>query len=143
MKQITIAGKLGRDAETRAAGTDTVTSFSVAVDSREKQNGQWTKVTMWFDVSVWGKRGEAIAQYLTRGTGVCATGDFSIRSYQAKDGSMKQVPTVKASEVTLMGSKSDGQREQTQRRPQTIDGDRAGRANEFPADEFADDDIPF
>ena len=68
MKTITIAGNVGKDAQTRTAGQDTVTSFSVAV------NDGWgdKKRTLWFDCSVWGKRGKALAQHLTKGTKVAA-----------------------------------------------------------------------
>jgi single-strand DNA-binding protein len=113
VKSITIAGKLGRDAETRQVGTDTVTSFSVAVDDRSGKK----KSTIWFDCSVWGKRGTALAQYLTKGTGVAISGDFGVRSYQAKDGSTKTAFSVRVSELTLMSGNSGGQRQQTGETP--------------------------
>jgi single-strand DNA-binding protein len=51
MKNITIAGNIGKDAVTRnTQGGDSVTSWSVAVEER---NGQ-DKRTIWFDVSLWG-----------------------------------------------------------------------------------------
>ncbi|MXO72889.1 single-stranded DNA-binding protein [Alteraurantiacibacter buctensis] len=52
MQTITIAGRIGRDAETRRAGDDSVTGFTVAVDQR---NGR-DKTTNWWRVSLWGIR---------------------------------------------------------------------------------------
>lgn len=137
MKQIVIAGKLGRNAETRAVGQDSVTSFSVAVDSRER-GGE--KSTTWFDVSLWGKRGQALSQYLTKGSSVCVVGDFGTRTYQANDGSAKLSLTVKASEITLLGGSKDGGS-----RSAPSGGARSAPTS-APADfddGFGDDSVPF
>lgn len=145
MKTVTIAGKLGRDAETKQVGQDGVTSFSVAVDSREKIDGTWTKTTVWFDCDFWGKRGQSVSQYLVKGTSVCVSGDLGMRTYQAKDGKTKAQLTVKVGELTLMGSKADREggapREDAPRRQEP----RREEAHSAPAgfDDFADDDIPF
>ena len=62
MKQITIAGKLGKDAELRSTQNgDKLASFSVAVDDGYGQN----KRTLWFDCTVFGKRGETLAPMLS------------------------------------------------------------------------------
>lgn len=94
MLNLTIAGNIGKDAETRAVGSDTVTSFSVAVETRVKKE----KVTTWVRCSLWGKRGEALSQYLTKGSKVCATGSAVFGVY----GDKPQVD-LNVSEVTLMG----------------------------------------
>ena len=99
MQIITVAGKLGRDAELRSAGNDQVCSFSVAVDQR---NGR-DKSTNWWRVSLWGKRGEALAQYLTKGASVTVSGEFSLTEYEGKP----QL-NIRASEIALQGGKSDG-----------------------------------
>jgi single-strand DNA-binding protein len=99
VKNITIAGRLTRDAETREAGSDKVTSFSVAVDDRSNKE----KGTIFFDCSLWGKRGESLKQYLTKGSSVTVTGDFGKREYEGKT-----YFTVKVDNVTLQGGKSEG-----------------------------------
>lgn len=141
MKTITIAGKLGRDAETKQVGQDGVTSFSVAVDSREKIGGTWTKTTVWFDCDLWGKRGQAVSQYLVKGASVCVSGDLGMRVYMAKDGKPKGQLTVKVGELTLMGSKADREggapREDAPRRQES-------RSNAAPPqDDDWDDQVPF
>jgi single-strand DNA-binding protein len=100
MKTITIAGNIGKDAELRSTqGGDKVAGFSVAVESREGKE----KTTIWFDVSIWGKRAEALSQYLTKGTRVAVSGDLGKREYEGKT-----YLTVKADQVTLLGG---GQRD--------------------------------
>ena len=95
MKTICIAGNIGKDAVTRSTGSgDKVTGWSVAVEER---NGQ-EKRTIWFDCALWGKRGESLAQYLTKGTRVAVSGDLSFREYEGKT-----ILTVRADQVTLLG----------------------------------------
>ena len=100
MKQLILAGRIGKNAETRTTQQgDKVTSFSVAVDERGKEQR-----TLWFDCSLWGKRGEALAQYLTKGSNVAVSGDLSTREYEGKT-----YLTVRVNEVTLQGGKTQGQ----------------------------------
>jgi len=96
MKSITIAGRLTRDAVIRDAGSDKVTGFSVAVDDRSSKE----KSTLFFDCSIWGKRGESLAQYLTKGSSVTVSGDFGKREYEGKT-----YFTVRVNDVTLQGGK--------------------------------------
>ncbi len=100
MKNLTIAGRLTKDATTRDAGSDRVTGFSVAVDD---WNGK-TKGTLFFDVSWWGKRGETLAQYLTKGSSVTVSGDLGTREYEGKT-----YLTLRAHDVTLQGGKPAGE----------------------------------
>lgn len=101
MKTITIAGNIGKDAVTRRTqGGDAVTSWSVAVEER---NGQ-EKRTIWFDVSMWGKRGESLASFLGKGNRVCISGELSTREHEGKT-----YLTVRANDVTLMGGGAGGE----------------------------------
>ncbi len=80
MINITVAGKLGKDAEIRAAGKDNVTSFSVASDSKYGKE----KTTIWIDCSIFGKRGEALAPYLKKGNPVTVVGELTQREHNGK-----------------------------------------------------------
>ena len=63
MKQVIIAGNIGRDAEVRTTQNgDKVTSFAVAVSGFRKADP-----TTWFDCSIWGNRGEKVAGYIRKG----------------------------------------------------------------------------
>lgn len=119
MRSITIAGRLGRDAEPQQAGNSTVTSFSVAVDVREGQS----KSTMWFDVGLWGKRGDALAPYLKKGTNVAVSGQLSTREHNGKT-----YLKVQADEVTLLG----GQRSEPQRNTSQGGYDQGPLSDEIP-----------
>lgn len=130
MQIVTVAGKLGRDAELRhTQGGDSVCSFSVAVDQRDGKD----RSTNWWRVSLWGKRGESLAPYLLKGASVTVTGAFSVSEYEGKT----QL-NIRASEIALQGGRADGPRELSNN----------DRANSIPgsgnfADDDIDDDIPF
>lgn len=112
MKNITIAGNIGRDAATRTTqGGDKVTGFTVAVEERQGQD----KRTIWFDCALWGKRGESLAGYLTKGSRVSVAGDLSTREHEGKT-----YLTIRVSEVTLLGggNRDEGQRREEPRRDQ-------------------------
>jgi single-strand DNA-binding protein len=127
MQNITICGRIGRDAETRSTQSgDSVCGFTVAVDTR---NGR-EKVTNWWRVSLWGKRGEALAQYLTKGASVTVVGEFSLGEYESKP----QL-NIRANDIALQGGRSEGG--QAQRVP---DGSRGAPPQQ---DDLDDDSIPF
>ncbi len=75
-QRIFLAGNLGRDPETRyTPGGMPVTSFSLATNERwTDQEGQPQQRTTWWRVSVWGKQGETISQYLSKGSQVFVEG---------------------------------------------------------------------
>ena len=103
MKSISISGNIGKDATTRTTqGGDKVTSWPVAVEERSGQD----KRTIWFDCSLWGKRGESLAPYLTKGGKVSVSGELSTREHEGKT-----YLTVRADQVTLMGGRQDNDRQ--------------------------------
>lgn len=100
MQSITIAGRIARDAELRhTQGGESVCSFTVAVDQRQGRD----KTTNWFRVSLWGKRGEALAPYLLKGASVTVQGEFALGEYEGKP----QL-NIRANEIALQGGRGDG-----------------------------------
>lgn len=103
MKNITIAGRITKDAEQRTTtGGDKVTAFSVAVDDRSGKE----KGTIFFDCNLWGARGDGLAQYLTKGSSVTVTGDLTRREYDGKT-----YLGVRVDNLTLQGGKSEAKGE--------------------------------
>lgn len=102
MNNITIAGQLGKDCEGRILSNgDAVTSFSVA-DSQGRD-----KPTIWWNCSLFGKRGEALSQYLTKGQSVTVSGTISEREWTDKDGHKRKSMDIRVADVALQGGKRD------------------------------------
>lgn len=122
MKTICIAGTVGKDAVMRRTNEgEPVLGFSVAVDDGYGEN----RSTMWFDVSLWGKRGQSLEPHLKKGTRVTVSGEFGTRIHESKT-----YFTCRAYDIALQGG---GERKETPEK------DSYGNQ---PAN-FPDDDIPF
>lgn len=133
MNSYNAIGRVGKDAQTRfTQGGDPVTGWPLAVDSGYGDKKQ----TLWLDCSLWGKRGEKVAEYITKGSQIGVSGELGTREHDGKT-----YLTLKVGEVSLIGGKSEGgsQRQESAPRPQRS----AAPIQSAPADDFADDDIPF
>ena len=79
-----ITGNLTRDAELKyTANQKPVLTFAVAVNRLGQDNAQ---ATDYFNVVFWGKTGETLSKWLTKGRSVLVRGSMRSRSYEAKDG---------------------------------------------------------
>lgn len=127
MQFITITGRVGGDAETRQAGSSTVTSFNCAVD----QGWGDRKQTNWFRVSIWGERGSKLEPYIKKGDKLTATGELVIGEYNGKP-----QYEVRAADVDCFMAKREGGGTAT---PQATTQRQAANAG---FDDL-DDDTPF
>ena len=102
MNSISISGALGRDAETRHLADGTaVVSFSVA-DSMGRD-----KPTIWWNCAWFGKRAEAVKQYLAKGQQVTVIGNVTEREWTDKDGQKRKSMDVRVNDLALMGSRQE------------------------------------
>lgn len=130
MNSITITGNLGKDCETRALADGTpVVSFSVA-DSQGRE-----KPSIWWNCALFGKRGESLAPYLSKGQQVTVIGSVSEREWTDKDGQKRKSMDVRVNDIALQGGKPSGESASAPRqapKPKAADG-------------FSDmpDDLPF
>jgi single-strand DNA-binding protein len=121
MNSITIAGGLGRDAEIKYLNNgDPICSFSVA-DSQGRD-----KPTIWWNCSLFGKRAEALAQYLTKGQSVTVVGTITEREWADKEGNKRKSMDVRVSEISLQGGRKDAEPQEERRaapKPAPVDID--------------------
>ena len=104
MANITIViGNLGRDPETRTVNGTTVCNFSVADDLRlQRADRSWDKETRWYNVAVWGKRGETCASMLSKGSKVQVTGEVTLREWSDNNGVVKTNYEINAWNVQFL-----------------------------------------
>jgi single-strand DNA-binding protein len=109
-------GRVGKDdAKVRRTGNgEPVTGWSLAVDSGFGDKKQ----TLWLDCSLWGKRGEAVAPYITAGSQLGVSGELGQREHEGK-----KYLTLRVAEVTLVGGK----------------GEKRQESKPAPSDDFDDD----
>jgi single-strand DNA-binding protein len=153
-----IVGRLTRDAELKYTNSgQAVCHFSVATSSRRKKGDQWLEESSFWDVDLWGKAGESINQYLTKGKLVAVEGSMRQDRWE-QDGQTRSKIQITANTVQLLGSSGGGQGgpggqsgsfERPQARPASgphaQDGGQSspsGPSSAPPGDDFTDD-IPF
>ncbi|MBV9805185.1 MAG: single-stranded DNA-binding protein [Solirubrobacterales bacterium] len=95
--QATVVGRLTRDAELRQAGSGQVCGFRVAATPYKSE-------AMFLDVSVWGRRGEALQPHLTKGQQVVVVGDLTRREFE-HNGERRVSLELNATAVALVGSR--------------------------------------
>lgn len=106
MNVLTFTGNLGKDAEQKyTAKGDSIVSFSVACKAGfgDKES------TTWVRCSLFGKRGESVLPYLTKGQLVGISGEFSAREWDDKEGQKRTSIECRVNDVTLLGKKQDSQ----------------------------------
>jgi single-strand DNA-binding protein len=144
MNLITIAGRLGRDAEHKVlpSGKEVI-NFAVAVDIGRGDN----KTTLWIDCALWGERAAKLQPYLVKGTSVTLAGDFNLRTFQKKDGSAGATITCDVQRLTLQGGREVEQTEapapaKPAMTPSTWSAPKQSRPAP-PTEQSLNDEIPF
>lgn len=103
INQVILMGNLTRDPELRTTPNgQSVCSFSLAINrSWQDQSGQQQDAVDYFDVTAWGKLGELVNQYLSKGRKCLVQGRLSQRTWE-KDGQKHSKVDVVASDVTFL-----------------------------------------
>ncbi len=85
--KVILMGNLTRDPETRTTPNgQSVTSFGLAVNRTWKgADGQQQESVSFIDCTAWGKAGEIMAQYLSKGRPVLVSGRLEQRSWEDKE----------------------------------------------------------
>lgn len=111
INRVMISGNLTRDAELRTTPSGTsIASFGVAVnDRRRNQNGEWEDYANFIDCTMFGRRAQAIAQYLTKGTKVAIEGRLHYSSWEDRNtGQRRSKVDVTVDELEFMSSRNGG-----------------------------------
>lgn len=111
--KVTLVGRLGKDAESKQIGDNTKVVFSLATDSyRGKDDDDEPQyATQWHFISLFGKLGEAIKKYMTKGKLVLVEGELN---YWQDDDSNWHTE-IKAYDIKLLSLKGDEVNEDSNR----------------------------
>lgn len=147
---VAVSGNLTKDPELRMLPSGTsICNMRLAVNAREKIDGDWQDRANYFNVTVWGVHGENCAKYLSKGSGVMVSGRLRWREWDANDGTKRQDVEIVADQVVFMpgkdGDRSGGSRQESSSGRGGGDGSY-GVPTGAPAPAPAaadDDDIPF
>jgi single-strand DNA-binding protein len=165
LNKVMLLGNLGADPELRVTGGgQAVLKLRVATTETylDKSNTRQER-TEWHSVTMWGKRGEALSKFLTKGERVFIEGSLRTSSYE-KDGEKRYRTEIVASNLILAGRGRGGEasegggggggggytRSDRRDAPSRDSGHRPAAPSAPPPDDFgdyggggSDDDIPF
>src|SRR4029079_3539971 len=105
-------GNLGADPELRfTQGGQAVLNMRLATTESYLDKDKVRKErTDWHSVVVWGKRGEALAKILTKGTSIFIEGSIRTSSYDDREGNKRYTTEIIANNVILAGRGGGGGR---------------------------------
>ncbi|MBU2541797.1 MAG: single-stranded DNA-binding protein [Candidatus Omnitrophica bacterium] len=109
--KVFLIGNLTRDPELRYTPSGTaVANLRIATNRRFKdKEGQQKDEVCFVTVVTWNKQAEVCNQYLQKGRPIFVEGRLQSRSWQAQDGSKRNVLEVRAERVQFLGGASKGQ----------------------------------
>ena len=150
LNKVFLIGRLTRDVELRYTPTGTaVADFGLAVNRVYKTaDGEKKEAVTFVDITVWAKRAEVCAEYLSKGRQVFVEGRLELDSWESKEGEKRSKLKVVAEDVQFLGSapgKSDRRERETG--PPAEASAQAGVASTSDEEREkarpAPDDIPF
>ena len=144
---VCIKGRLTKSAELKyTQNQKPFVSFSIAVNESVKDGatGEWSSRANYFDVTAWGKYGEAVAKYMTKGREILIGGHLRQDRWTNQEGKTQTRVGIIADNFELLrepkGSTPASPNEAPQQTPPPDDAPSFG---EFPPPEGNPDTIVF
>jgi single-strand DNA-binding protein len=149
LNRVTLIGNLGADPELKYTqnGQAVLRLRLATTESYMNRAGERQQRTDWHTCIVWGKRGEALNNILSKGRSICVEGRIQYRQWDDKDGNKRTSTEIVAQNIVLLGSGRGGAGGGRDSGPPADfgdgDGGGSGGGSAPPTDDFGDDDIPF
>ena len=104
---VTILGRLTRDVELKQTNGGTVARFSLANGYRKKQGSEYIEATNFIDCVAFGKTGEAIHKYVSKGQRLLVSGELRWSSWES-DGKKQSKLEVLVESFNFIERKESG-----------------------------------
>lgn len=103
INKVILIGNLGSEPE--SSGAAVKIRLATSESFKDKQSGAITERTEWHKVTFFGKLGEIVKQYLTKGSKVYIEGSLRTSKYQDKDGADRYSTEIIANTMQMLGAK--------------------------------------
>ena len=115
MNNVQILGTITREPELRYTQSGTaILSFGIAYNEKyKKQDGSYEDKAHFFDVTAFGKRGETINQYFSKGSRILIGGSLDFQSWNDQQGQKRSKVSIKLNDFDFI-DKKDNQSNNTQ-----------------------------
>jgi single-strand DNA-binding protein len=149
INHVVLVGRLTRDANLKFSSSGlAICEFSLAINRRVRQDDKWTDEAHFFDITLFGKQGEAIAKYMAKGNQIAVEGELRLDRWE-QDGQKRSKIKIVANNVQLLGSRggaSGGAQGRFQKTQEDSGDSSSSGAYQAPDDREQgrfEDDIPF
>jgi len=139
--KVMLMGNLTRDVELRQTpnGNQSVANFGIACNRKFKtQSGEEREEVTFVDCEAWGRTGEVMKEYLSKGRPVFIEGRLKLDSWEDKEGKKQSKLRVVVENFQFIDSKSGGGSGGGERT-----GGRTQQSSHQAHTEVAEADIPF
>ena len=147
INSVSLSGNLTRDMELRqTSGGMAVGSFGIAVNDRRRnqRTGEWEDHANFVDCTMFGRRAEALAPYLLKGTKCAVQGRLHYSSWEDRGtGQKRSRLDVTVDEVEFLSSRDGGRRDGGRNMGAAGAPRQRGYVQQQMADAYSDEDIPF
>lgn len=110
MNKVFLIGNLTKDPELATTNNGIkFCRFTLAVSRNYSKDGK--RETDFLPVVVWRAQAENCARYLKKGSKAAISGSIQMRSYDAQDGTRRNIAEIAADEVQFLSTKSDDNRD--------------------------------
>jgi len=112
VNKVFLMGNLTREPELRSTPNGaSVCEFGMATNRTYKtKDGQQHDDTCFVDVTMWGRRGEVVAEYFHKGDPIFVEGRLTYNSWE-KDGVKRSKLTVVADDFQFVGGRADSEKD--------------------------------
>jgi len=143
LNKVLLLGNLGADPELRVTpGGQAVLKLRLATtESYLDRSNTRQERTEWHRITIWGKRGEALAKILTKGDRIFIEGRIQTSSYE-KNGEKRYSTDIIANNVILAGGRRGGGVDSDQPRSSSSRGGPSSRMQDEPSSGYGDAPAP-
>ncbi len=149
INRATIIGRLTRDPELKyIQGGSAVANLSIASNrSYTTSSGEKREEVSYFDCVAWGKLGEIIVEYTSKGRRIAIEGRLQQRRWEDQNSNKRSKIEIVVENFQFLDSKPGSEQNITNDSPAEVVNVNAGESNtSAPAEAnnpFSDNDIPF
>ncbi|USL89533.1 single-strand binding protein [Bacillus phage vB_BceP_LY3] len=105
MNNVNLIGRTTKDGELRYTPEGKAVMTTTIAVNRNFENAKGEREADFIQVVIWGKRGEAFANYVKKGHQVGVSGELRTRNYEGQDGKKVYVTEVLVNDFTFLEKK--------------------------------------
>lgn len=146
VNKVTLMGHVGKDPEVKATQSGAIIanlSLATSYKTGGKDGAEAKEVTEWHRLVAFNRTAEIIRDYVKKGAPLYIEGQLQTRSWD-KDGEKRYTTEIVIRELSMLGTKEQGARQEQQTANHGYSGGREVYSNPATVNpEISDDDIPF